>query len=160
MAVLTNEHSASDGDQFSTISASMASDRSSASARGGVQGIKGFMPLMDGTRITIPKDSLASTSGHWLIENEGVSPDIEIVPSVKDFDPESDRHLETAVAELLKRRSCCPHSSSATARLSSGRRRAARSLWQVGRRADAQLGVCRDPAAWCNTTRAAPGSLC
>lgn len=104
MAVLTNEHSASDGDQFPYYFRQYGlGPLIGQRTWGGVQGIKGFMPLMDGTRITIPKDSLASTSGHWLIENEGVSPDIEIVPSVKDFDPESDRHLETAVAELLKR---------------------------------------------------------
>ena len=30
---------------------------------GGVQGIKGPWPLMDGTVITVPKDSLASTDG-------------------------------------------------------------------------------------------------
>lgn len=60
------------------------------------------MPLMDGTRITIPKDSLASTTGQWLIENEGVSPDIELLPTVEDFEEGADRHLEAAVAALMK----------------------------------------------------------
>jgi len=103
MAVLTNEHSASDGDQFPHYFRQYGLGPIIGQRTwGGVQGIKGLLPLMDGTQITIPKDSLASTSGHWLIENEGVAPDIELLPTVEDFERGRDRHLETAVVTLMK----------------------------------------------------------
>lgn len=102
MAVLTNEYSASDGDQFPYYFRALGlGPVIGQRSWGGVQGIKGMYMLMDGTGITIPKDALASTTGEWLIENHGVEPDVAIEPSVEDLDPGRDRHLETAIQVLM-----------------------------------------------------------
>ena len=106
MAVITNEHSASDGDQFPYFFrmyglGTVVGQRT----WGGVQGIKGPWPLMDDTRITIPKDSLASTNGHWLIENAGVEPDIAVAPQADDLLTGRDSALKTAVDTVLRKMS-------------------------------------------------------
>ena len=68
---------------------------------GGVQGINGPWRLMDGSAITIPKDALASTEGHWIIENEGVKPDL-VVPSLPaEAASHDDAQLRAAVGEAL-----------------------------------------------------------
>jgi tricorn protease len=56
---------------------------------------------MNGLAITIPKDSLASSEGYWLIENEGVSPTIAVDPSPDEAVTGRDRLLETAVMAVL-----------------------------------------------------------
>jgi tricorn protease len=102
MAVVTNEASASDGDQFPYFFRAYGLGPVVGQRTwGGVQGIKGLAPLMDGIGITIPKDSLASTDGHWLIENEGVAPDIAVAPQADDLLDGNDRALDTAVDTVL-----------------------------------------------------------
>lgn len=103
MAVLVNAFTASDGDQFAYYFHAyglgpVVGERS----WGGVQGIRGPWPLMDGTTITIPKDSLASTDGHWIIENEGVTPNVPISPAPDEATAGGDRQLDVAVSTVLK----------------------------------------------------------
>jgi tricorn protease len=103
MAVVTNEASASDGDQFPHFFRAYGLGPVIGQRTwGGVQGIKGPWPLMDGTLLTIPKDSLASTDGRWLIENAGVEPDIAIEPQADDLLDGHDRSLDTAVDAVLR----------------------------------------------------------
>ena len=45
---------------------------------GGVRGIRGEIPLMDGGYVTRPEFSLYGLNSDWLIENRGVAPDIEV----------------------------------------------------------------------------------
>ena len=107
MALIANASTASDGDQFTYYFRKdglgpVVGQRT----WGGVQGIKGPWPLMDGTAITIPKDSLASPGGRWLIENVGASPDIAEDPLPGEDATGGDRLLVTAartVAETLAR---------------------------------------------------------
>jgi tricorn protease len=56
----------------------------------------------DGTAITIPKDSLASIDGHWLIENEGVAPDIAADPEPGEASSGRDHLLEAGVTAVLQ----------------------------------------------------------
>ncbi|HXO20146.1 MAG TPA: S41 family peptidase, partial [Thermoanaerobaculia bacterium] len=70
---------------------------------GGVVGINGHGPLLDGGRVFVPEAATASVDGKWIIENHGVDPDIEV-----ENDPQSvlagrDPQLERSIAEVLKR---------------------------------------------------------
>jgi tricorn protease len=104
MATIINEESASDGDQFPYYFRAFGLGPVIGQRTwGGVQGIKAPWRLMDGTRITIPKDSLASTDGHWLIENAGVAPDIAIEPQADDLLEGVDRSLDAAIDAVLRK---------------------------------------------------------
>lgn len=103
MATIMNYSSSSDGDQFPYYFrryglGPLVGERT----WGGVQGINGPWRLMDGTAVLIPKDSLADRDGHWLIENEGVAPDLAVAPPVSDLPGGRDRQLEAAVRTSLE----------------------------------------------------------
>jgi len=79
MACITNHYAASDGDYFSYFFkvyklGPLIGERT----WGGVRGIRGEIPLMDGGYITRPEFSLYGLDSKWLIENRGVAPDIEV----------------------------------------------------------------------------------
>ena len=98
MALIANADTASDGDQFTYFFRKDGLGPVIGQRTwGGVQGIKGPWPLMDGTILTIPKDSLVSTDGRWLIENVGASPDIAVDPEPEEDVTGRDHLLETAV---------------------------------------------------------------
>jgi tricorn protease len=68
---------------------------------GGLVGIGGYPPLLDGGWVTAPRWGLYGTEGEWEVENVGIAPDIEI-----DQDPARvrlghDPQLEKAVAVIL-----------------------------------------------------------
>jgi tricorn protease len=72
---------------------------------GGVVGINGGVPLIDGGTVNVPGFALASVEGQWIIEGHGVDPDIEV-----DNDPASvlagrDLQLERAVQEVMRQMS-------------------------------------------------------
>ncbi len=69
---------------------------------GGLVGIFGFPPLMDGGMVTAPNLAFFNTEGQWDVENHGVPPDIEV-----EFDPAAwragrDPQLEKAVEVVLE----------------------------------------------------------
>ncbi|MBS0191360.1 MAG: PDZ domain-containing protein [Phycisphaerales bacterium] len=76
---------------------------------GGLVGIEGFRPLMDGGGVTVPsfgyyeRDSANPANGRWSIEGHGTDPDIEVIddPS-KMVNGQGDPQLEVAINELLK----------------------------------------------------------
>jgi tricorn protease len=103
MVVLMNQSSGSDGDQFPYFFRYFGLGPLIGTATwGGVQGIKKPWMLMDGTGITIPKDSLASVDGHWLIENEGVAPDVASENAPDALLAKHDSQLDAAVETLLR----------------------------------------------------------
>ncbi|WP_165768635.1 S41 family peptidase [Sandarakinorhabdus cyanobacteriorum] len=68
---------------------------------GGLVGIGGIPPLMDGGQLTSPSVGFFSPQGEWAVENIGVPPDVEV-----DQDPDKvmaggDPQLEKAVALAL-----------------------------------------------------------
>jgi tricorn protease len=68
---------------------------------GGLVGIFGFPPLMDGGGVTAPNLAFYNTEKQWDVENHGVAPDIEV-----EYDPAlvrqgRDPQLEKAVEVLM-----------------------------------------------------------
>jgi tricorn protease len=103
MACVTNQYAASDGDIFSYFFkvyklGPLVGERT----WGGVRGIRGQVPLMDGGYITRPEFSRYDLNSKWIIENKGVAPDIEVDNRpdlvVKGQDPQ----LERAIQEVMK----------------------------------------------------------
>jgi tricorn protease len=103
MACVTNHYAASDGDIFSYMFKQyklgpLIGERT----WGGVRGIRGMMPLMDGGYITRPEFSIYSLDSKWVVENRGVQPDVVVDNRpdlvVKGQDPQ----LEKAVEMLLE----------------------------------------------------------
>jgi tricorn protease len=108
MTVLTNKFSSSDGDQFPYYFREYGLGRIIGSRTwGGVRGIKGPWTLMDGTYITVPKDSLYSTEGRWIIENRGTEPDIEVPDSplaqTEEIDAQLAAGLQLVTRELVEK---------------------------------------------------------
>jgi tricorn protease len=73
---------------------------------GGLVGISGYPPFIDGGTITAPRWAIFGTSGEWEVENIGIAPDIEVEQDpalMRDGgDPQLDRAIAVAM-ELLAR---------------------------------------------------------
>jgi tricorn protease len=72
---------------------------------GGLVGILGFPVLMDGGTVTAPNLAIWTEDG-FVVENEGVPPDVEVEQAPKDViagkDPQLERAIEIALGELAK----------------------------------------------------------
>lgn len=75
---------------------------------GGVVGISGHGPLIDGGIIYVPESGFANTQGEWIIEGHGVDPDIEVVNDPKSVIEGKDPQLERAVGEMMKKIQASP----------------------------------------------------
>jgi tricorn protease len=69
---------------------------------GGLVGIGGYPPLIDGGSVTAPHWAIWFPTGEWEVENRGVAPDVEV-----EFDPKAvraghDPQLEKAVELILE----------------------------------------------------------
>ena len=102
---LINKYSASDGDLFPwSFKATGLGELIGTRTWGGIVGISGSLPYMDGTDIRVPFfTNYDARTGEWIIENHGVDPDIEI-----DNDPVKeqagiDQQLDKAVEVLLEK---------------------------------------------------------
>lgn len=69
---------------------------------GGLVGIGGYPPLLDGGQVTAPHIALFGTEGNWEVENVGIAPDIEIDLDPKAWRAGHDSQLEKAVAVALE----------------------------------------------------------
>jgi tricorn protease len=73
---------------------------------GGLVGILGFPTLMDGGTITAPNLAIWTPEDGWVVENEGVPPDIEVEQTPADViagrDPQLEKAIEVVMAELKK----------------------------------------------------------
>jgi tricorn protease len=73
---------------------------------GGLVGVLGFPTLMDGGSITAPNLAIWTPEEGWVVENEGVPPDIEVEQTPKDVmagrDPQLERAIAVALDELKK----------------------------------------------------------
>ena len=103
MAVITNIFAASDGDQFPYFMkrdhlATIVGERT----WGGVAGIAGPWPLINGVTITIPKDRLFANNGQPIIENWGAEPDVRISDTPAEIAAGIDSQLDHAVNLLLQ----------------------------------------------------------
>jgi tricorn protease len=72
---------------------------------GGLVGILGFPVLMDGGRVTAPNLAIWTADG-FIVENEGIAPDVEVEQTPKDViagkDPQLEKAIEMVLAELAK----------------------------------------------------------
>jgi tricorn protease len=105
MACITNEYAASDGDFFSYyFKFYKLGPLVGMRTWGGVRGIRGEIPLMDGGYVTRPEFSLYGLDSKWLIENHGVQPDI-VVDNTPDqvmagHDPQLEKAIELVMKEI------------------------------------------------------------
>lgn len=77
---------------------------------GGLIGISGNPGLADGGSILASTFRFMDTEGNWAVENEGVSPDIEVIDRPELVAAGRDPSLERAVEELLKELQANPRS--------------------------------------------------
>jgi tricorn protease len=79
---------------------------------GGLVGTLGFPTLMDGGGVTAPNLAIWTPQDGWVVENEGVAPDIEVEQTPKDViagrDPQLERAIAVALEELKKRPAATP----------------------------------------------------
>lgn len=101
---LINKYSASDGDLFPWGFRALGLGKLIGTRTwGGIVGISGSMPFIDGTDIRVPFfTSYDAKTGQWIIENHGVDPDILIDNDpVKEWGGE-DQQLDKAIEEVMK----------------------------------------------------------
>ena len=104
MALLTNRQAGSGGDQLpAEFQLKKMGPVIGTRTWGGLVGVSMFTPLVDGGGFTAPDYRVYSTDGRWVIENEGVEPDITV-----DLDPAEmargyDAQLMKAVDVLMKK---------------------------------------------------------
>lgn len=74
-------------------------------------GISGYPPLLDGGSITSPNFGVYDINGKYIIENEGVAPDVFIEQTPKDLLEGRDPQLEKTVQILLDEMKTYPYKS-------------------------------------------------
>jgi tricorn protease len=100
---LLNHFSASDGDLFAYFFRKYGlGPLIGTRSWGGVRGIRGYWPLLDGGYITVPEDAVYGRHSQWVIENHGVDPDITVETQPGQLIAGHDAQLEAAVHYLLK----------------------------------------------------------
>ncbi len=103
LAALCNGTTASDGDIFSYMFKTghlgpLIGERT----WGGVVGISGWGPLIDGGEVFVPQFASANTEGQYVVEGHGVDPDIVVENDVASVLAGRDPQLDRAISELKK----------------------------------------------------------
>jgi tricorn protease len=100
---LINETSASDGDIFPYMFKQAGlGPLIGKRTWGGVVGISGRGPLLDGGTVFVPEFATASNKGEYVIEGHGVDPDIVVENDAASVIDGKDPQLERGIAEVLK----------------------------------------------------------
>jgi len=68
---------------------------------GGLVGIGGYPPLMDGGFVMAPRYAIYGLHGQWEVENHGIAPDVPVELLPKDVAAGHDEQLETGVKIVL-----------------------------------------------------------
>ena len=108
--LLVNKYSASDGDLFPwSFKANGLGTVIGTRSWGGIIGISGSLPYMDGTDVRVPFfTNYDSASGEWIVENHGVDPDILLENDpVKEWNGEDEQLLkaiEVALEQIKDRK--------------------------------------------------------
>ena len=69
---------------------------------GGLVGVGGYPPLMDGGSVTAPSFGFFNPEGQWDVENKGTPPDVEVELDPKAMRDGHDPQLERAVAIAMQ----------------------------------------------------------
>jgi tricorn protease len=108
MVCLINQYSASDGDLFPyQFRKHNLGKLIGTRTWGGVVGIRGSLPFIDGSDLRKPEFAHYSADGSdWIIEGEGVSPDIEVrndpALEFEGIDQQLNKAIEVILDELQK----------------------------------------------------------
>lgn len=107
MVCLINHYSASDGDIFPYFFKKYGlGPLIGTRTWGGVVGIRGYSPLVDGGYVTRPEFGTFGIEGQWIIEGHGVDPDIEVDNRddlvVQGRDPQLEKGIEVVLEEIRK----------------------------------------------------------
>ena len=108
--LLINKYSASDGDLFPwSFKANGLGTVIGTRTWGGIIGISGSLPYMDGTDIRVPFfTNYDAMSGQWIVENHGVDPDILIdndpILEQAGVDQQLEKAIEVALEQLKDRK--------------------------------------------------------
>ena len=95
--MLINEASASGGDLLPWMFRKFGLGRLVGKTTwGGLVGILGFPPLMDGAQVTAPDFAIWNEDG-WIVENVGVPPDVTVEMDPASFAEGKDPQLERAI---------------------------------------------------------------
>ena len=70
---------------------------------GGLIGISANPPLIDGGFLTVPYFRFYTPEGEWRVENEGVSPDVDVELDPAAVNRGEDTQLDAAIANVMKR---------------------------------------------------------
>lgn len=109
--LLINKYSASDGDLFPwSFKANNLGTVIGTRTWGGIVGISGSLPYMDGTDVRVPFfTNYDAKTGQWIVENYGVDPDILLDNDpVKEYSGEDQQLLkaiETALEQIKTQKS-------------------------------------------------------
>jgi tricorn protease len=107
--VLTNQFAGSDGDIFPmAVQLEGLAPVIGMRSWGGVVGIRGDKPLVDGGALTQPEYAWWDTEQGWGLENRGVVPDVEVENLPQELAQGIDRQLERGIEEVLRLRATHP----------------------------------------------------
>lgn len=104
-AMLINENAGSGGDMMPYMFKHKGLGKLVGRTTMGILvGISGYPSLLDGGSITSPNFGIYDTQGKWIIENEGVAPDIFVESTPKDLlegrDPQLERTIKVLQEEM------------------------------------------------------------
>ncbi|WP_285059741.1 S41 family peptidase [Pedobacter ginsengisoli] len=104
-AMLINENAGSGGDMMPYMFKNKGLGKLIGRTTMGILvGISGYPQLLDGGSITSPNFGIYDTKGKWIIENEGVAPDIFVEQTPKDLlegkDPQLERTIQVLQEEM------------------------------------------------------------
>ena len=103
VVALTDECAGSDGDIVTAaIKLLQLGPVVGARTWGGVIGYDNEHELVDGTQMTVPRLAFWFERLGWGVENYGVDPDVEVIPTPDDWAAGRDPQLETAVRLALE----------------------------------------------------------
>lgn len=112
--LLINKYSASDGDLFPwSFKANNLGTVIGTRTWGGIIGISGSLPYVDGTDVRVPFfTNYDAKTGNWIVENHGVDPDILIdndpIKENAGIDQQLDKAIEVALEQLKERKPLPP----------------------------------------------------
>ena len=108
--LLINKYSASDGDLFPwSFKANNLGTVIGTRTWGGIVGISGSLPYMDGTDVRVPFfTNYDAKTGQWIVENHGVDPDILIdnnpIKEQQGIDEQLNKAIEVIMEQLKERK--------------------------------------------------------
>ncbi len=103
MACLTNKYAGSGGDmlpfEFRELNMGPVIG---TTTWGGLVGVSQYIPLIDGGMLTAPDYRIYNKQGEWIIENEGVTPDIKVELNSAEMARGQDAQLRKAIEYIQK----------------------------------------------------------